>query len=193
MNDVSFYQFSTCSFLQQICLPTPRDPAPVDRAGRVRKPRVRKRRVKAAGQERKPYKKRRAMTEPIKCKSCGEVRDLSTGHSQHRGTRYCPKSTGLSKEDWLAKRQNKIASAIPKIPTTTAFHRRKREEADRALVREGKSPKRHYQARTQPMKCKACGEAKSKMTGHSQYKGSWYCPNTMKISKKAWLAQRSGS
>ena len=39
--------------------------------------------------------------EPNKCRKCGEPRTALTGHSQFRGTIYCPSIEQVTKEQWL--------------------------------------------------------------------------------------------
>ena len=39
--------------------------------------------------------------EPNKCRKCGEPRTAFTGHSQFRGTIYCPSIEQVTKEQWL--------------------------------------------------------------------------------------------
>lgn len=41
------------------------------------------------------------------CKKCGAFRTAATGHSQFRGTIYCPATETLSKEQWLEKMRGK--------------------------------------------------------------------------------------
>ena len=41
------------------------------------------------------------------CRRCGEPRTAATGHSQFRGTIYCPSSESLTKEQWLEAMRNK--------------------------------------------------------------------------------------
>ncbi len=41
------------------------------------------------------------------CKKCGAFRTAATGHSQFRGTIYCPATETLSKEQWLENMRGK--------------------------------------------------------------------------------------
>ena len=35
------------------------------------------------------------------CKKCGQFRTAETGHSQYKGTVYCPSTETVSKDQWL--------------------------------------------------------------------------------------------
>lgn len=54
----------------------------------------------------RPY---RRTVEANTCKKCGQFRTADTGHSQYRGTVYCPQSESLSKDQWLEETRKKIA------------------------------------------------------------------------------------
>ncbi|XP_007248611.3 uncharacterized protein LOC103031077 [Astyanax mexicanus] len=47
--------------------------------------------------------------------------------------------------------------------------------------------KRAYNRVVQGNTCKKCGQFRSAVTGHSQYKGIIYCPKTETMDKKQWL------
>ncbi|XP_072533111.1 uncharacterized protein [Salminus brasiliensis] len=47
--------------------------------------------------------------------------------------------------------------------------------------------KRTYNRVVQGNTCKKCGQFRSAVTGHSQYKGIIYCPQTETVDKKQWL------
>ncbi|XP_066535837.1 uncharacterized protein [Hoplias malabaricus] len=47
--------------------------------------------------------------------------------------------------------------------------------------------KRSYNRVVQGNTCKKCGQFRSAVTGHSQYKGIVYCPQTETLDKKLWL------
>ena len=45
----------------------------------------------------------------------------------------------------------------------------------------GVTPKRRNVKRKAEYCCKKCGLAKTMSTGHTQYKGHWYCPNDINL------------
>ncbi|XP_036419498.1 uncharacterized protein LOC118803096 [Colossoma macropomum] len=53
---------------------------------------------------RKPYQKK-VLTNT--CRKCGQYRTAGTGHSQYKGTIYCPSTEALSKEEWLEQMRRK--------------------------------------------------------------------------------------
>ncbi|XP_053091155.1 uncharacterized protein LOC113534513 isoform X1 [Pangasianodon hypophthalmus] len=48
---------------------------------------------------------------------------------------------------------------------------------------------RAYTRRVEANTCKKCGRHRTAETGHSQYKGTIYCPNTETLTKEQWLEQ----
>ena len=56
-------------------------------------------------QDMKPKRKYNRTGEANKCRRCGEPRTAATGHSQYKGTIYCPSFESLTKEQWLAERR----------------------------------------------------------------------------------------
>ena len=57
-----------------------------------------------ASARRKPYQKK-VLTNT--CRKCGQYRTAGTGHSQYKGTIYCPSTEALSKEEWLEQMRRK--------------------------------------------------------------------------------------
>lgn len=53
----------------------------------------------------------------------------------------------------------------------------------------GAIPKRPYRRTVEANTCKKCGQFKTSATGHSQYKGRVYCPQTETVTKEAWLEE----
>ena len=54
-----------------------------------------------------PHKRYRARAGPNICQKCGSPATKEFGHSQFRGLRYCPATSGTTKEDWLANIRTK--------------------------------------------------------------------------------------
>nr|XP_055039096.1 uncharacterized protein LOC129426670 [Misgurnus anguillicaudatus] len=52
---------------------------------------------------------------------------------------------------------------------------------------QGAMPKRPYKRTVEANTCKKCGQFKIAETGHSQYRGKVYCPQTETVSKEVWL------
>ncbi|XP_058625088.1 uncharacterized protein LOC131536281 [Onychostoma macrolepis] len=52
----------------------------------------------------RPYHRK---VESNTCRKCGQFRTAATGHSQYRGTIYCPATETLTKEQWLEKVKKK--------------------------------------------------------------------------------------
>ncbi|CAM4560459.1 unnamed protein product [Leuciscus chuanchicus] len=48
---------------------------------------------------------------------------------------------------------------------------------------------RAYNRRVEANTCKKCGQFRTTATGHSQYRGTIYCPNTETLNKEQWLDQ----
>lgn len=49
------------------------------------------------------------------------------------------------------------------------------------------APQRKYIKKVQNNTCRKCGQYRTSETGHSQYKGTIYCPSTETASKEEWL------
>lgn len=50
-------------------------------------------------------------------------------------------------------------------------------------------PKRPYKRTVEANTCKKCGQFKTSVTGHSQYRGKVYCPQTETVTKEQWLEE----
>ncbi|XP_067283577.1 uncharacterized protein [Pseudorasbora parva] len=50
-------------------------------------------------------------------------------------------------------------------------------------------PKRPYRRTVEANTCKKCGQYKTSATGHSQYRGRVYCPQTETVCKEVWLEE----
>ncbi len=50
-------------------------------------------------------------------------------------------------------------------------------------------PKRPYKRTVEANTCKKCGQFKTSATGHSQYRGRVYCPQTETVTKEQWLVE----
>ncbi|XP_073689484.1 uncharacterized protein [Garra rufa] len=50
-------------------------------------------------------------------------------------------------------------------------------------------PKRPYRRTVEANTCKKCGQFKTSATGHSQYRGRVYCPQTETVTKEQWLEE----
>ena len=61
--------------------------------------------VEAGPTLKRPY---RRTVDANTCKKCGQFRTAATGHSQYRGTVYCPNSEAVSKEEWLEAKRKKM-------------------------------------------------------------------------------------
>ncbi|KAL0970157.1 hypothetical protein UPYG_G00238140 [Umbra pygmaea] len=46
-----------------------------------------------------------------------------------------------------------------------------------------------YKRKVEANTCRKCGQHRTALTGHSQYKGKIYCPSTETVSKEQWLEQ----
>lgn len=53
----------------------------------------------------------------------------------------------------------------------------------------GAMPKRPYRRTVEANTCKKCGLFKTSTTGHSQYRGRVYCPQTETVTKEVWLEE----
>lgn len=53
----------------------------------------------------------------------------------------------------------------------------------------GAVPKRPYNRTVEANTCKKCGQFKTSATGHSQYRGRVYCPQTETVTKEVWLEE----
>ncbi|XP_076833440.1 uncharacterized protein LOC143478370 [Brachyhypopomus gauderio] len=51
----------------------------------------------------------------------------------------------------------------------------------------GAKPKRPYRRTVQANTCKKCGQFRNSTTGHSQFMGRVFCPQTESVSKEQWL------
>jgi hypothetical protein len=51
------------------------------------------------------------------------------------------------------------------------------------------SGKRTYNRRVESNVCRKCNMARTRNTGHSQYKSVIYCPNVEMLSREEWLDQ----
>jgi len=49
------------------------------------------------------------------------------------------------------------------------------------------APRRKYSKKVQTNTCRNCGQYRTAETGHSQYKGTIFCPATETVSKVEWL------
>ncbi|XP_048061988.1 uncharacterized protein LOC125277565 [Megalobrama amblycephala] len=72
------------------------------------------------------------------CGLCGKPKRLEFGHSFYRGKHFCATAAGRSVSDWRSE-QKRLAAAdnVRDVPRTTAWRRKKREEA----IAEGLSEK----------------------------------------------------
>lgn len=57
-----------------------------------------------------------------------------------------------------------------------SWRREKALKEDEERVARGEAPKKRYSKRKEWYTCSQCQEPKTKDTGHTQYKGKWYCP-----------------
>ncbi|ROL52165.1 hypothetical protein DPX16_6042 [Anabarilius grahami] len=53
----------------------------------------------------------------------------------------------------------------------------------------GAVPKVPYNRTVEANTCKKCGQFKTSATGHSQYRGRVYCPQTETVTKEVWLEE----
>ncbi|KAK7175375.1 hypothetical protein R3I93_002322 [Phoxinus phoxinus] len=100
------------------------------------------------------------------CSLCGKPKRLEFGHSFFRGKGFCATSAGKTVSQWLSD-QRRIAAAdnVSDVPRTTAWGRKKKQEAI-SLGLPQKRPKK-----CTPITCSLCQQPKTKEFGHSRYGG----------------------
>ncbi|XP_049341399.1 uncharacterized protein LOC125805116 isoform X2 [Astyanax mexicanus] len=57
------------------------------------------------------------------------------------------------------------------------------------IATSGATPKRPYRRTVQANTCKKCGQFRTNETGHSQYRGRVFCPQTETVSREEWLVE----
>ena len=79
-----------------------------------------------------------------------------------------------------------VAIAVPSVPipaSTQSYRKRKEEEAKASAV-----PLKTYRPRTGASQCSKCQKHRTSPTGHHQYFGNWFCPQTATETYEAWRA-----
>lgn len=119
------------------------------------------------------------------CSLCGKPKRLEFGHSFFRGKSFCATSAGKTASQWLSE-QKRIAAAdnVTDVPRTTAWRRKKKEEAI-SLGLPQKRPKK-----CTPITCSLCQQPKTKEFGHSRYGGKAFCSSYEGKSVELWLAEQ---
>lgn len=77
------------------------------------------------------------------------------------------------------------ASAIPPIPASTQSYRKRKDEEEKLSV----VPTKRYKPREGFSKCSKCQSDRTPATGHKQYFGNWFCPNTSTETYEQWRAR----
>ncbi len=75
----------------------------------------------------------------------------------------------------------------PKVPRTTAWRRRKAEEAAAAARAQGLTPK--IRRTPEHLICQKCGQPKTKEFGHSQFRGVHFCAQASGKTVAQWLEE----
>ena len=75
-----------------------------------------------------------------------------------------------------------VAIAVPAvpIPATTQSYRKRKVSA---------VPLKKYRPRTGASQCSKCQKDRTSATGHHQYFGNWFCPQTATETYEAWRAR----
>ncbi|XP_028648231.1 uncharacterized protein LOC114644165 [Erpetoichthys calabaricus] len=78
--------------------------------------------------------------------------------------------------------------AGPSVPRTTAWRRKKKEEADELARQQGNPPKQRK--KIENYICKCCGRPKTKEFGHSQFGGEFFCSTSAGKTIQEWLEEK---
>lgn len=148
------------------------------------------RRRKRATEDKKALKQGRATArrrdpKGYPCRLCGKPKRLEFGHSFYRGKHFCATAAGRSVSDWLAE-QRRLAAAdnVKDVPRTTAWRRKKREEAlAQGLVEKQVKDRKVFT-------CSLCQQPKTKEYGHSRYAGKAFCSTHEGKTVELWLAEQ---
>ncbi len=103
------------------------------------------------------------------CRLCGKPKRLEFGHSFYRGKHFCATAVGKSVRD---------------VPRTTAWRRKKKEEA----IAEGLSEKKVKERKI--FTCSLCHQPKTKECGRSRYAGKAFCSTYEGKTVELWLAEQ---
>ncbi|KAK7165370.1 hypothetical protein R3I94_003663 [Phoxinus phoxinus] len=119
------------------------------------------------------------------CSLCGKPKRLEFGHSFFRGKAFCATSAGKTVSQWLSE-QRRVAAAdnVSDVPRTTAWRRKKKQEAI-SLGLPQKRPKK-----CTPITCSLCQQPKTKEFGHSRYGGKAFCSSHEGKTVELWLAEQ---
>jgi len=80
-----------------------------------------------------------------------------------------------------------LSISQPAVAKTTNWYRRRAQMADMERYAKGESAKKRNNKIKEFYACGKCGQPKTKETGHTQYKGNWYCPNIPnQVSHEQW-------
>ena len=80
-----------------------------------------------------------------------------------------------------------VAIAVPAEPipaSTQSYRKRKEEEAKASAV-----PLKKYRPTTGASQCSKCQKDRTSATGHHQYFGNWFCPQTTTETYEGWRAR----
>ncbi|KAG2465930.1 TRI25 ligase, partial [Polypterus senegalus] len=78
--------------------------------------------------------------------------------------------------------------AGPSVPRTTAWWRKKKQEADELARQQGIPPKQRKKIETYI--CKCCGQSNTKEFGHSQFGGEFFCSTSAGKTVQEWLEEK---
>ncbi|XP_039599300.1 uncharacterized protein LOC120522416 [Polypterus senegalus] len=80
------------------------------------------------------------------------------------------------------------SDAGPSVPRTTAWRRKKKQEADELARQQGILPKQRK--KIEEYICKSCGRQKTKEFGHSQFGGEFFCSTSAGKTIEEWLEEK---
>ncbi len=119
------------------------------------------------------------------CRLCGKPKRLEFGHSFYRGKHFCATAVGKSVSEWLSEQKRKAAADnVRDVPRTTAWRRKKKEEA----IAEGLSEKKVKERKI--FTCSLCHQPKTKEYGRSRYAGKAFCSTYEGKTVELWLAEQ---
>ena len=71
------------------------------------------------------------------------------------------------------------------VPASTQSYRKRKEQEEKSAV----VPTKRYKPRVGASKCSKCHADRTADTGHKQYFGNWFCPNTASETYEEWRSR----
>ncbi|KAI4808757.1 hypothetical protein KUCAC02_000803 [Chaenocephalus aceratus] len=102
-------------------------------------------------------------------------------------SRYCPRCRGTAECCIWSGPQSYGTAKSCLSGCNSGHHTTKRIPV--ATLGAGATPKRLYRQNVGADTCKKCGQFRTAETGHSQYRGRVFCPQTEILSKELWLEE----